>query len=102
MNKMGKYSDALKVYYEVEKIQSDIFGINHPPTLTTKKNLANCCYEKFPGFSMSLLRFWLKILRHLKLITCFALTRYAAPFMVKAERVIKIFYTKTTYCLNHG
>ena len=39
---MGKYNEALEISYQVEKIQTDILGINHPSTLRTKNNIANC------------------------------------------------------------
>ena len=39
---MGKYNEALEIYYQVDKIQTDILGINHPSTLCTKNNIAIC------------------------------------------------------------
>ena len=39
---MGKYNEALEIYYQVDKIRTDILGITHPSTLNTKNNIANC------------------------------------------------------------
>ena len=39
---MGKYSEALEIYNQDDKIQTDILGINHPSTLGTKHNIASC------------------------------------------------------------
>nr|XP_047137395.1 uncharacterized protein LOC124813903 [Hydra vulgaris] len=39
---MGKYNEALEIYYSVNKIQVEILGINHPSTMTTKHNIAGC------------------------------------------------------------
>ena len=39
---MGKYNEALEIFYQVEKIYTDNFGINHPLTSETKHDIANC------------------------------------------------------------
>ena len=35
-------NEALEIYYQVDKIRTDILGINHPSTLLTKSNIAIC------------------------------------------------------------
>ena len=40
--RMEKYNEALEIYNQVDKIRTDILGINHPSTLTTKRNIAIC------------------------------------------------------------
>ena len=42
---MGKYNEALDINFEVDKIRTDILGINHPLTLSTKHNMALCLHE---------------------------------------------------------
>ena len=39
---MGKYNEALDIYNQVDKIQTDILGNNHPTTLRTKNKIAIC------------------------------------------------------------
>ncbi|XP_065680476.1 kinesin light chain 2-like [Hydra vulgaris] len=39
---MGKYNEALEIFYSVEKIRTEILGINHPNTIGTKHNIAIC------------------------------------------------------------
>ena len=45
MGGIGKYNEALEIYYQVDKILTDILGINHPLILTTKNNIAICLDE---------------------------------------------------------
>ena len=42
LSEIGKYNEALEIYYQVHKIRTDILGTNHPSTLNTKNNIANC------------------------------------------------------------
>ena len=46
---MGKYNEALELYYHVCEVRTDILGINHPETLNTKYNMAITflCMKKY-------------------------------------------------------
>ena len=42
----GEYDDAIAIYKDVEKVQWEIFGEEHPDYLRTKNNLALCIQHK--------------------------------------------------------
>ncbi|XP_065652681.1 uncharacterized protein LOC136079942 isoform X2 [Hydra vulgaris] len=42
---MGKYSKALDIYCSVDKIRTEILGIDDPSTMSTKNNIALCLYK---------------------------------------------------------
>ena len=46
MKEMGKYNEALEIYNQVDKIQTDILGKNHTTTLRTKNKLAICLLRR--------------------------------------------------------
>ena len=43
---MGKCNEALEIHYQVDKLRTDTLGINHPSTLCTKCDIANCLNDR--------------------------------------------------------